>query len=390
MSLKKKILFTCHSYNNFQKDPIDLVSSNFDTVSVLVRYNPIAEFSRYIPLPFLNRYNLSYKIDLKNKPSNLNVYPTPVLYASFDSKDRRLGEKNFKAAEKVIEQNNIEFDIIHSHFTWSSGYVGAKLSKKYDVPFVVTAHGYDIYDLPFRDKAWRKSIEDVLNDANCILTVSKSNLDCINELDVESPVKIISNGYRSDLFYPKDPNACKNSLNLPTNKKIILSVGNLETIKGHKYLIESVSEVVKWRKDILCVIVGGGKLWKKLNQQIKKNNLDKYVLLTGEKPHDEIPIWMNACDVFVLPSIRESFGVVQIEAMACKKPIVATHNGGSGGILISEDYGFLVEPENSAELAKMILLALNKNWNADKIYTYSKKFALDNIKHELISIYNNL
>ncbi|MGA9187610.1 MAG: glycosyltransferase family 4 protein, partial [Methanosarcina sp.] len=281
----------------------------------------------------------------------------------------------------------LQFDLIHSHFTWSSGYVGAKLKEKYDVPFIVTAHGYDIYTLPFKDDEWKSKIEYVLNSADAIITVSNSNLECIKKLDVKTPVTVLPNGYREDLFYPADLYKSRKLLSLPFDKKIILSVGNLDEIKGHKYLIEALSDIVKKRKDVICFIVGGGKLEGKLNKQIKSAGLQEHVKLVGGKPHNDIPIWMNACDVFVLPSLRESFGVVQIEAMACGKPVVATYNGGSQEIITSEEYGFLVDLANPKSLVENILTALDKKWDDKKIRNHAEQFTWRFISQEILKIY---
>lgn len=59
--------------------------------------------------------------------------------------------------------------------------------------------------LPFRDEEWKEKIEYVLNTADYIITVSNSNLKCINKLNVKTPVKVIPNGFNSNLSYPKDP-----------------------------------------------------------------------------------------------------------------------------------------------------------------------------------------
>ncbi|MBE9593771.1 MAG: glycosyltransferase, partial [Proteobacteria bacterium] len=93
------------------------------------------------------------------------------------------------------------------------------------------------------------------------------------------------------------------------------------------------------------------------------------------------------CDVFVLPSLRESFGVVQIEAMACGKPIVATRNGGSEEIITSEDYGLLCGPANPEELAEKILIALDKEWDGEKIRGYAERFRWENIVKEIVKVY---
>lgn len=392
MSLKsKKLLVIGHRYSNFQKDPIDLVSEYFSHVSVLVRINKFAEVSKYFPtLGGIQSFSSNSKIDYTNKPLNLEVYKTSIFYLPFDSQYQKLGKKHLSVVGNVISNNNLKFDLIHSHFTWSSGYIGSKLKEKYGVPFVVTAHGYDIYKLPFKNEVWKKKIEYVLNSADYIITVSNSNLKCIDKLNVNTPVKVLPNGYRDDLFYPQDPKECRIKLGLPLNLKILLTVGNLVEIKGHSLLIKAMEGVVRCRKDVLCIIVGSGNLKKNLEKQISTAKLNNYVKLVGEKPHHEIPLWMNACDVFVLPSLRESFGVVQVEAMACGKPVVATYNGGSDEIVTTDEYGFLCEPANSSELMNNILRALNKKWNDLTIMQYADKFSWNKIRQEMLKIYLSL
>lgn len=387
---KNNLLLICETYANFQKDPTDLLANYFNSVSVFVKYNPIAEISRYISLPALTPYTSKNKIDLTNKPLNLNVILTPIFYAPFDSNYKKIGERLYNAIDKTIREKNINFNLIHSHFTWPSGYVGMKLKEKYNVPFIVTAHGYDIYLLPFKDKVWTEKIRSILNSADCIITVSNKNLEFIKKLNVNTRVVVLPNGFNSDLFYVRNLVECRKTLNLPLDRKVILSIGNLSEIKGHKYLIEAMQEISKNKKDILCIIVGTGPLEEKLRKQINAAKLQNYVKLVGGKPHTEIPLWINACDLFVLPSLRESFGVVQIEAMACGKPIVATRNGGSEEIIVSDDYGLLVEPRNAHYLAKNVEMALNKKWNEKRILNYAEQYRWKNIAKQIQHIYCQL
>jgi Glycosyltransferase len=386
----KNLLVISHRYSNFQKDPIDLVSSYFNSVHVLVRFNSFADISKYIPIPRLKPFISSSKIDYTNKPLNLEVDKTSICYLPLDSQYKRLGILHLKAVESLIAKKNIKFDLIHSHFIWSSGYVGAKLKEKYNVPLVVTAHGYDIYELPFKDDDWKANIEYVLNSADYILTVSESNLKCITKLNINTPVKVLPNGYRRDLFYPQDQNRCRKLLDLPVDKKIILAVGNLEKIKGHRYLVEAIGKLLQRRKDHICIILGDGLLRNSLKKQIKSTGLENYVKLVDSKPHNQISLWMNACDIFVLPSLRESFGVVQIEAMACGKPVVATYNGGSEQIIISEKYGLLCTAGDSDALCNMIEIAMDKNWDKFNIINYATTYSWDNIIKEALDIYEKV
>ncbi|AKB66674.1 glycosyltransferase [Methanosarcina mazei] len=387
---KKNLLVIGESYNTFQKDSTDILANYFNNVFMFVKYNPITEISRYISIPSLDPFSLKSKIDLTNKPSNLNVISTPIFYASLDSQYKKIGEKLYDRVDKIIIKKNINFDMIHSHFTWPCGYVGMKLKEKYNVPFIVTAHGYDIYLLPFKDKDWTEKIRSVLNSADCIITVSKRNLECIKKLNVNTNVRVLPNGFKSDLFYMRNSIECRNTLNLPLDRKIILSIGNLSEIKGHKYLIETMQEISKHRKDILCIIVGAGPLDKNLRKQIIAAKLQNYVKLVGGKPHTEIPFWISACDLFVLPSLNEGNPTVLVECLGCGKPFIGTKVGGIPEIITSDDYGYLVEPSNAHDLTKSIEMALNKNWDEEKIVNYAEQYRWENITKQIQHIYCQL
>ena len=379
----KTLLVITPHYLTFVKDQTKELAKHFGKIYIFI---PIIKFSNTLKLKVSKKHSKKYLIDDKNLPENIKILTPTYYHLPLFHFRNRLGDNYFKAIERLIKKKNIKFDLIHAHFTWPSGYAGAKLKEKYNIPLIITAHGYDIYDLPFRNELLRKKVEYALNSADCIITVSNSNLKYINKLNIKTSVKIIPNGFRSDLFYPIPKDRARKKLNLSINKKIILNVGNLVEVKGHEYLILAIKEILKRRKDVMCIIVGSGELKKGLEKLVKKLNLQDHIKFVGAKPHEEIPLWMNACDVFVLPSLKESFGIVQIEAMACGKPIVATHNGGSEEI-IKEKTGILVEPRNPKQLKEALNKALDKEWNGQKIVEYSKRFSWEEIVKKILDIY---
>ena len=375
--------------SSFVKDQVDALSKYFKKVTViaLTPYVPkfLSMFSFMNPRWRRDAFADDYKYD------DVEVHFAKHFTLPFNSSREKRGDTAFKVVTKIIQEEEIEFDLIHAHFTYPSGYVGARLKERYGKPLIITGHGYDVYDLPFRNAEWNKKIKSILNTADHIITPSKSNYDKLMQLDIsDDKVSVIYNGYNSNLFEDVSTNKAKEKLNLPEDKKIILSVGNLELVKGHKYLIEAMKEVIKREENITCLIVGSGSQKKNVNSLIDRLSLSKYIKLVGEKPHNEVPLWMNACDVFVLPSLNESFGIVQVEAMACGKPVVATFNGGSEEVIVNEKLGILVEPKDANELANAILKALGKEWDRDYISNYAKQYSWDKIVKNIIGVYNEL
>ena len=388
----KDLLVICHSYNDFQKDPTETNAPHFSSVNVLVRTNAFIELGHYlhIPLPQLVRFSSAHKVDKTGTPANVHLHLTPVLYFPTEQGYKTLGEKHLSSVEALIHRHRIAFDLIHAHFTWSSGYVGARLKEKYGVPFVVTAHGEDIYRLPFKDAVWRKNIEYVLNTADAIITVSRSNHACIRKLDVKTPVHVIPNGFRSDLFCSSEMSECRRVLGLPIDRRILLTVGSLIPVKGQKYLIEAVSEIIREKNDILCVIVGDGGLRTTIERQLRSLGLEDHVMLAGAKPHNEIPLWINACDLFVLPSLNEGNPTVMFEVLGCGKPFVGTKVGGVPDIITSDTYGFLVNPADPRDLKEKILMALEHTWDRQAILSYATRYTWENIAEEIRGVYNQV
>lgn len=322
---------------------------------------------------------------------NIEVYFAKHFTLPFEFSRKRRGDKAFKIVDEIIQDKKIDFNLIHAHFAYPSGYVGAKLKEKYNKPLVITGHGHDVYSMPFKSNEWTIKIKKVLDISDHIITPSKSNFDRLMQIGVSADkISVIPNGYDQTIFNRISMNDARRKLNIPFEKKVILSVGNLELEKGHRYLVGAMNHISKRRNDIVCFIVGSGSQKKELIGIINHLNLDNFVKLVGPKPHDEIFIWMNSCDVFVLPSLMESFGIVQLEAMACGKPVVATYNGGSEEILINEKIGFLVDPKDEDGLAKAILRALEIEWDTESISDYARTFTLDNIAERIVKIYDEV
>ncbi|MEM2604119.1 MAG: glycosyltransferase, partial [Candidatus Korarchaeum sp.] len=187
-----------------------------------------------------------------------------------------------------------------------------------------------------------------------------------------------------------DVREARERLGLPMGSKVIFSLGALVPRKGFQYLIRAMPNVLREHHDVLCFIGGIGPYGKELRRIVRKLGLESKVKLLGFIPEDELSLWMNSCDVFVLPSLSESFGVVQIEAMACGKPVVATKNGGSEEIIVSEDYGLLCEPGDPDGLAERIAIALSRGWDPDTIRSYALSFSWENVVKRVVDVYREV
>jgi glycosyltransferase involved in cell wall biosynthesis len=183
----------------------------------------------------------------------------------------------------------------------------------------------------------------------------------------------------------------RTELNIPLNKRILLTVGALEAYKGHEYLIESMRIIANKRNDVFLYVVGVGPLKEHLTALIKRYSLEDTVFLAGgDKPIQELNSIMNACDLFVLPSLHEGNPTVMFEALGCGKPFVGTRVGGVPEVIISDVYGLLVEPANPEALAEMILVALDREWDREAILAYAERYTWENIAKEIMDVYEQV
>ncbi|QES89185.1 glycosyltransferase [Rhizosphaericola mali] len=142
---------------------------------------------------------------------------------------------------------------------------------------------------------------------------------------------------------------------LASGRKIVYSLGRLIYYKGYQYLIDAA----KYLNDDICVIIGGkGPLKVEFEQKIEQLGLRDKVFLMGRIEDEEMASYFSSCDLFCLPSTErsEAFGIVQVEAMAYGKPIVATRIEGSGVSWVNEENvsGLNVATEDPKELAEKI------------------------------------
>jgi len=295
-----------------------------------------------------------------------------------------------RAIISLIEKEDLHFDVIHAHFTWPSGAVAIKMKQNYSVPAIITEHTSVTFlkAIETRDGIFK----GVWSKADKIIRVKESDVSVFDRANVPlQNVSAVPNGYDGKKFHPINTQECRVKLNLPLDKKLILNVGNLYSeIKGHTYLIKAISQIVTNRQDILCIIIGSGRLRSALERQIRSRGLESYVILAGGKPHDEIPLWMNAADLFVLPSLNEGNPTAMFEALGCGVPFIGTKVGGVPEIITSDEYGLLVEPANAKDLAEKILIALDREWNREAILAYAEQFTWDTISKKIEKIYREI
>lgn len=175
-------------------------------------------------------------------------------------------------------------------------------------------------------------------------------------------------------------------------KKIVFSLGRLIGYKGFSYLIDAARFL---SEDYLILIGGTGPLRSELQQQIDSLNLSGKVKLLGFVSDEDLPSYYGACDLFCMSSVQktEAFGIVQIEAMSCHKPVVATKIPESGVSWVNVDgvSGKNVEPGNAEALAMAIKGILEssdyEHYCVGATKRYSEMFTYESMINNCLKLY---
>jgi len=386
-----RVLVIAPYYRWFIKGLVDAQSRYLDEIHVLFHHNIITEISKYVPLggyfDHVRLYTKDKLADLQDKPKNVHIHRISLAYFTPDARNKRLGDKLVAAFDRYIEEKNLKFDLIHAHFTYPQGYVAVKLGQKFEVPIVITLHENNISLNSILRSVKNKAVYTWKN-ADVLIRVNRQDIPVFIQYGV-NPEKImyVPNGYSPQKlrYIPKE--VARKKLQLKMDDKILFNLARLHPAKGHRYLIEAMSLVLKERQDVYCYIGGTGPLKEQLEKQISKLNLNQHVKLLGYLPDDQLKYWMNAADLFVLPSLSEGNPTVMFEALGVGLPFVGTAVGGVPEIIVSEDYGLLCPPADPECLAEKILKALEKEWDREKIRKYAEQFTWENIAKEILKVY---
>jgi len=246
--------------------------------------------------------------------------------------------------------------ILHAYTATPGGYVGLMAKKKYDIPLVCSLEGSDIDIYPKYDRHTYNLIKRVICEADQITTVS-SALKAVAEAIAkpEKEIQVVYNGCNLETFtYNKEAGLqIRKNLGISSEERVIIFVGHLLRDKGVFELADAFIQLNSKHSDLHLVFVGEGPEYQALNEIIFSNGLDNKIHLVGRKLHSEIPRWLSAADMLVLPSYHEGLPNVVLEAMACSLPVVATKVGGIPEA-INKDNGILVDRKDVSSLVRGI------------------------------------
>lgn len=280
---------------------------------------------------------------------------------------------NFKLLEKAIEVMNYQcIDLVHSH-DWLVNFAAQTLKHSYKLPLVTTIHATEAG----RNQGIHNEEQSSINQIEWKSTYEAWRVICCSQYmkdEVQNQfslphdkVTVINNGVKEVNFNSQPPASFRDNY-AHSDEKIVYFIGRLVREKGVHVLINAAQEVLAHNYNVKFVISGEGPAQMWLEDQAVRLGIREKILFTGyadEKLRNNL---YQIADVAAFPSLYEPFGIVALEAMVTKTPVIVSDVGGFSEIVQHNRNGLKVYPGDSASLAHNLLRVLSeKNLAANLI-----------------------
>lgn len=291
--------------------------------------------------------------------------------------------RHYSQLKKILAKH--KFDLLHIHL-WNPGscryaFFAASDSK---LPIITTEH--DPFELTGMKRLIKKTC---LAKTSRTIVISLDNFRLLDEY-YEYPKKqldLVHNGIEIDRFLDNHDKAV-----LPVTKgaQVITCIAEMHHRKGHRYLLEAFKRIQTHMPRLHLILVGSGPAERELRDQYSQV---PNIHFLGWR--DDIPQILRASDILVLPSLKEAFGQVILEAMASGVIAVATNNGGTPDIIKDGVTGYLVPPANSGAIADRIATILtNPDQKRDiekaALHSVKENFSAEIMAKKTLAVYNKL
>jgi len=250
--------------------------------------------------------------------------------------------------------------IIHAGDLYPPGVIAMTLKKFLGIPYVVYCHGEEIPQLDnyrFQPRVRNK----IYFNADAVIAASEFTRQNLLRLGVENKrIFKITPGVDSRRFEPTSSNSeLKKQYGLE-GKVVLLTVARLISRKGHRAVLQAFSKIAREVPQAHYLIAGTGPEEKALRQLTDDLGLSQRVTFAGYVPTAELSGLYNMCDIMIMPNREDSggevegFGIVFLEASAAGKPVIGGRTGGAIEAIAEGKTGFLVDPDNTDELAEVM------------------------------------
>ncbi len=313
-----------------------------------------------------------------------------------------------------------KFDIIHSQEESALYFIKKKISKKYDIPIIITLHTTVYDNIKTRINigiSWTSLLKDIASifwcpfywskcyllkelilakDSDGIIATSDQQEEIFKTIYNVEKGKLFKayNGIDISLFKPKEINY--NKFSIRKKEKVILAIARLERDKGIQYLIKAMPKICRNIKNSKLIIVGDGLYKENLMALWRKSKVKDKIIFTGFLDMVEVKNLLNRCNVFVNPTIRNNgYDLIMAEAMACEKVVISSDIGSTPTLIKDGRDGILFKTKDTNQLIEKVKMILNNRELTKRIGKSARKKVLKDFTSKImakrtIQIYNEV
>ncbi|HYW36637.1 MAG TPA: glycosyltransferase [Terriglobales bacterium] len=268
-------------------------------------------------------------------------------------------------------------DVIHAHAALPCGHAAALLSRRLNIPFVVTIHGLDVFNTCFLGgipAAWRRKVSvDVYRAARTVICISGKVQEILKTgTPAETCSTIVYNSVNPILFSP-------NPAAVGQFDPEILIVGNLLRSKGHELVLRALRNIKSSFPQLRCRIIGEGPDLAQLEARARELGIGQQVQFVGRQSRCEVAEAMRRCSVFVLPSRNEGLGCVYLEAMSCGKPVIGCSGQGIDEVIEHGRNGWLIPVDGLEQLVQGLSALLGSPEMCTRLGTAARQTILEKL-----------
>jgi len=306
-------------------------------------------------------------------------------FAKLPFSPRSVSTALFRSAEISFKRFTLLFgrpQLIVSHFTLPSGYVGALLSQKYNVPLVIHEHASQFSDF-LQKTSSRKWVRYAFQQASEVISVSPFSASVLQEHFSKGPIKVLGNIVDTNIFNLAHAR-------VSGGKTTFLSVGRLTDQKGLVFLLEAMALLHKQGYASFFVhIVGDGPLRDSLQQLAADLHISHLCKFHGPLKRLQIVPFLEKASAVIQASLHESFCITLAESLSSGVPVISTRSGGPE-FFVNSSNGVLVDKADSAALADAMSLFIERKISFDPSILRSNivsRFGVDSIVRQISDIY---
>jgi glycosyltransferase involved in cell wall biosynthesis len=277
--------------------------------------------------------------------------------ASVIAMRHRLDISTIEPIRKYIREQNIS--LVHTHGV-RANLVARLAAAREGLPVVTTIHSvlrYD-YDLPVKSFLARFITQLTNKHTDKFIAISGAIADEIEQMGVpQDKIVTIHNGLDTSKFStPRAASEVRQELKLDPERRTVTMIARLHPVKGHEYFLRAARQIIDAGYKAQFLIIGEGNTRRRIEQQVRELGLAEVVKMPGYC--SSIEDIYSVSDILCVPSVMEGLGLVVLEAMYFKVPVVASNTGGIPEIVSHGTDGLLVEPRDDKGLAQAIMSIL--------------------------------